>query len=70
MTQFDEIDHAILNRIAEHPGEAILEIIRPFLAVRSENSLRQRVRRLEILGEIRIEPTRHASKCYIADPSE
>jgi len=66
----DDIDRGILARISEQPGISILDAIRPFLAQRSETVLRQRVRQLAILGEIRIDPTRHISKCYIADPSE
>ena len=53
--ELDSIDRGMLQSIVEHPGQAAIDIFRPFLRERSETVLRQRLRRLEIFEYIRSE---------------
>lgn len=55
---FDELDESMRRAVVENPGISIAELIRPFLKIRCESSLRQRVRGLELQGLIRFEKTR------------
>jgi hypothetical protein len=56
--RYDKLDECIKRAVVEKPGSPIAEIIRPFLKIRCESSLRQRVRGLELQGLIRFEKTR------------
>lgn len=60
----DEIDVALKGTVFEQPGICIAQLIKPFLAKKSESVLRQRVRALEIQGIIRFERTRKEVLCF------
>jgi hypothetical protein len=60
----DELDNELLSTVSQHPGISIAAIIRPFLRIRCESSLRQRIRALELEGLIRLEKTRKEVLVY------
>ncbi len=67
MKQLDELDKALELGAYETPGACIIELIRPFLAEKSESVLRQRIRDLELRHLIRLEPTKREVRVYPAD---
>lgn len=54
MREWDEIDKEIVREVIESPGRSIWEAIRPLLKQRSENTLRNRVRVLEVFGIVSV----------------
>ena len=67
LREIDGIDRALLQRVNEHPGICITEVIKPFLIQRSESVLRQRIRGLELRELIKLTPTK---KEVLAFPKE
>ena len=67
LREIDGIDRALLQRVNEHPGICITEVIKPFLIQRSESVLRYRIRALELRELIKLT---HTKKEVLAFPKE
>jgi len=70
LKDLDELDMTLLNRIREHEGEHVRDIIKPLFLEKSESALRSRIQMLELRKLIRIEKTKSALRCYIGENAE
>lgn len=66
MYKRDNIDDGILNRLEEHPGLSIIQLIGPFLLLRSEDRLRRRVHQMARHGLIRLVKSKRETYCFPA----
>lgn len=60
----DELDEALMHNVSENPGATIIRVIEPFLLKKSENVLRQRIRKLALQKKIRTKKGTHTVQCF------
>lgn len=63
----DELDQQILDRVGEHPGMHLRELVRPFFRNMSEAALRKRVERLELNGHLAFKKTASRIQVFLAN---
>lgn len=59
----DDLDLQLIDRVQTVECRSIRDLIRPFLLERSESALRARVRDLQLLGKIDLQPTKRDVRC-------
>jgi hypothetical protein len=63
----DNLDELLLRRIVENQNLCVREVIEPFFYLRSESTLRARIRALALRGLIPLKAEKDRVMCYPAD---